>query len=129
MKRTLSEKTDGKGATYAWVGNGDVGSGDMTITESQPSELIHVNLHFIEPMEGVCLTEFTFKPEGDETLVTWKMSGKNNFVAKAMCMFMSMDKMVGEQFEKGLADMKKNVEGNGAATAAPAESKPATDAK
>ena len=57
-------------------------------------------------MAGTSTAEFSFKPEGNQTTVTWSMSGKNNFIAKAMCLFMSMDKMVGGQFEKGLAQIK-----------------------
>jgi len=106
MKRTYDGPEAGKGAKYAWVGNKDVGEGSMTITESKPNELIHIDLNFIKPMEGKSLTEFKFVPEGTGTKVTWKMSGKNNFIGKAMCMVMSMDKMVGEKFEQGLNDMK-----------------------
>jgi hypothetical protein len=106
MKRTYSDPAAGKGARYAWVGNKEVGEGDMTITESKPNEQILINLHFIKPMEGTSLTEFKFVPEGTGTKVTWRMSGKNNFIGKAMCMVMSMDKMVGGQFETGLTAMK-----------------------
>ena len=82
----------------------------MTITESRPSELIRFDLEFIKPMPGKCPTEFTFKSEGTGTRVTWTMSGQNSFVAKAFCLFMSMDKMVGGQFEQGLASMKSIAE-------------------
>ena len=110
MKVTYEGPSAGKGAIYAWVGNNEVGEGRMTITESRPNDLILINLEFFKPMAGVSLTEFTFKPEGNQTVVTWTMTGKNNFIAKAMCMFMSMDKMIGDQFEKGLAAMKSIVE-------------------
>ena len=82
----------------------------MMITESRPNELIRFNLEFIKPMAGTSTAEFTFKPEGNQTTVTWSMTGKNNFIAKAFCMFVSMDKMIGGQFEKGLADLKSVVE-------------------
>jgi hypothetical protein len=61
-------------------------------------------------MAGVCDTEFTFKPEGDQTKVTWTMSGKNDFMGKAFGLFMDCDAMVGGDFEKGLANMKAIVE-------------------
>jgi hypothetical protein len=109
IKRTFSEPAAGKGAKYAWVGNDKVGEGDMTITESKPGELIDVDLHFIKPFEGRALTEFRFVPEGAATKVTWKMSGKNNFLGKAMCLVMNMDKTVGGDFETGLANMKAKV--------------------
>jgi uncharacterized protein YndB with AHSA1/START domain len=96
----------GTGAEYSWAGNGDVGEGQMTITESRPNELIRIKLEFIKPMEGTSDTEFAFKPEGEGTNVTWTMSGENGFVGKAICLFVSMEKMVGGQFEEGLANLK-----------------------
>jgi uncharacterized protein YndB with AHSA1/START domain len=106
MKVTYSGPEGGPGASYAWVGSGEVGEGRMTITESKTNEQIRIHLEFFKPMAGVSPTEFTFKPEGGGTVVTWTMSGKNNFIGKAFCLFMNMDKMVGGQFEAGLADLK-----------------------
>jgi hypothetical protein len=82
----------------------------MTITESRPSDLIRIKLEFFRPFAAINTTEFTFKPEGNRTAVTWDMTGKNNFMAKAVHLFMSMDKMVGGQFEQGLARMKSAAE-------------------
>ncbi len=110
MKLTYAGPASGVGAAYAWVGNKEVGEGRMTITESRPNELIQSKLEFYKPMAGVSTTEFTFKLEGNQTTVTWSMTGKNNFIAKAFCMFMNMDKMIGGQFEKGLADLKSVAE-------------------
>jgi hypothetical protein len=101
----------GTGAIFRWAGNDDVGKGSMTITESRPSDLIRIKLEFLEPFEDTCTAEFTFRPEGDETVVTWSMYGENDFVAKAICLFVDMDEMVGGQFEQGLANMKSVVEG------------------
>jgi carbon monoxide dehydrogenase subunit G len=102
--------SSGEGAIFKWSGNDDVGQGDMTITESRPNELIKIKLHFIRPMEGTNVTEFTFKPAGDKTLVTWAMSGQNGFVGRAFCLVMNMQKVVGDEFSKGLATMKGIVE-------------------
>lgn len=110
MKMTYDGPEAGVGSSYAWVGNSDVGEGKMTITGSKPNESIQFKLEFYKPMAGVSDTEFTFKPQGDQTEVTWSMSGKNNFIGKAMCLVMSMDKMIGGQFEQGLADLKKIAE-------------------
>ena len=96
----------GVGATYAWKGNKDVGSGKMAITESKPGELVKINLDFLEPFPASNVTQFLFAKEGEGTKVTWRMEGKNGFLGKAMCLVMDMDKMVGGDFEKGLADMK-----------------------
>jgi len=100
----------GKGATMSWAGNNQVGEGKMTITESRPSELVQFHLEFYKPMAGTSDAEFSFKPAGNQTTVTWTMMGKNNFIGKAMCLFMNMDKMVGGQFEQGLTSMKAIVE-------------------
>jgi hypothetical protein len=109
-KNTFTGPTAGNGAGFAWAGNKQVGEGRMTVTESRPSELVKINLEFIKPFASVCTTEFAFQPQGNQTAVTWSMSGQNNFIAKAFCLFMNMDKTVGGDFEKGLAQMKAIVE-------------------
>ncbi|MDB6021894.1 MAG: polyketide cyclase, partial [Pedosphaera sp.] len=111
IKMTYEGKPAGTGASYSWVGNSQVGEGRMTITESRPNELVGFKLEFFKPMAGVSTAEFTFKPQGGQTTVTWSMSGEKNFVSKAICLFVSMDKMIGGQFEKGLADLKSVSEG------------------
>src|SRR5262249_21273423 len=96
---------------FAWVGNSEVGEGSMEITESKPGELVRINLDFIKPMQSTAKVEFTFKPDGDKTKVTWTTSGtKENFMHKAICLVMNMDSMVGGYYEKGLANMKAIVE-------------------
>ena len=110
MKQTYEGAPAGTGAIYTWIGNKEVGEGRMTIIESRPSELIRIKMEFFKPFAGISTAEFTFKPEGNQTAVTWSMSGKNNFMAKAIHLFMNMDRMIGGQFEKGLASMKSIVE-------------------
>jgi hypothetical protein len=106
VKNTFDGPAAGTGAIFHWSGNEDVGEGEMTITESRPHELVRMNLQFIKPFESACTTEFTFRPQDNQTLVGWSMSGHNNFISKAMCLFMDMDAMIGADFEKGLANMK-----------------------
>jgi hypothetical protein len=110
MKQTYEGAPAGTGAVYTWAGNNEVGVGRMTITDSRPSDLIRIKLEFFKPFTATNQSEFTFKPEGDQTAVTWSMTGNNNFMAKAVHLSMNMDKMVGGQFEKGLAQMKAAVE-------------------
>jgi uncharacterized protein YndB with AHSA1/START domain len=105
-KQTYEGAPAGSGAVYTWSGNSQVGAGRMTLVESRPNDLIRIKLEFLKPMAGTSTAEFTFRPEGDRTAVTWSMDGTNNFVAKAMCLVVNMDRMIGGQFEKGLADMK-----------------------
>ena len=106
IKKEFSGAPAGTGAVYSWVGNSDVGEGRMTITDSVPSSSIKIKLEFIRPFAATNATDFTFTPQGNSTNVKWTMSGDKNFVAKAFTMFMDMDKMVGTDFEKGLAQMK-----------------------
>jgi uncharacterized protein YndB with AHSA1/START domain len=113
MKQTYEGAPSSAGAIYTWTGNSQVGAGRMTISESQPGELIRIDLQFQKPFPGSCPTEFSFKPEGKETVVTWTMSGRHTFIPKAVSLFVSMDKMIGGQFEKGLAEMKAIAEAAG----------------
>jgi uncharacterized protein YndB with AHSA1/START domain len=110
MKQTYEGAPAGTGAIYTWAGDGNVGEGRMTLTESRPNELIRIKLEFLKPFAATNATEFTFKPQGEQTVVTWSMAGRNNFVAKAAHLFMDMDKMVGGMFEQGLSQMKSIVE-------------------
>ena len=82
----------------------------MKIVDSSPGERVHVAVDFVRPFEGKSASEFSFSPEGNKTNVTWRIRGHNNFIAKAMCLFVSMDKMLGGEFEKGLAQMKSAAE-------------------
>lgn len=110
MKTTYSGAPAGVGAVYAWSGNDQVGEGRMTLSETRPDDLIRIDLQFIKPFAANNITEFVFKPEADKTQVTWNMSGKNNFMSKAFGLFMNMDKMIGGDFEKGLAQLKSVAE-------------------
>lgn len=106
MKTTYAGPASGVGATYSWIGNDDVGEGVMRIVESRPGEYVRIRLEFISPFPSVADNEFTLKPEGGGTGVTWRMSGQNGFIGKAMCLVQSMDKLIGPDFEKGLAQLK-----------------------
>ena len=110
MKQSYGGAPAGAGAVYTWVGNSQVGEGRMTLTESRPSDLIRIKMEFLKPFASTSTAEFTFRPEGDHTVVTWSMEGRNNFMAKAIHLVMNMDKMIGGQFEKGLAQMKAAAE-------------------
>ena len=96
----------GKGATYHWVGNKDVGEGQMAIVDIKPNERIDIKLDFIKPFESSSQTLFSFQAAGDKTTVSWAMTGSANFLTKAMCLIKNMDEMVGPDFEKGLAKLK-----------------------
>ena len=110
MNQTYEGAPAGAGASCAWAGNSKVGEGRMTITDSNPNDLIRLKLEFLKPFAATCTSEFTFKPDGGQTAVTWSMVGTNNFMAKAVGLFVSCDKMVGGDFERGLAQMKTVVE-------------------
>lgn len=106
LKRTYSGAPSGKGAIYAWEGNRNVGSGRMEITEAPAPSKVAIKLDFIKPFEGHNATLFTLQPEGGATTVTWDMQGPLAFVAKVFGIFVSMDKMIGNDFETGLANLK-----------------------
>ena len=105
-KNTYAGPPEGVGSSFAWDGSNKVGAGRMTITESQPCELVRFRLEFFKPFKATNVAEFTIQPEGGQTVVTWSMTGTNNFVMKAVGLFMDCDKMCGDFFVKGLADMK-----------------------
>jgi uncharacterized protein YndB with AHSA1/START domain len=105
-RNTFDGAPAGTGAVFAWSGNSKVGEGRMTITESRPNELVRIKLEFMKPFAATNTAEFTFKSEGDRTAVTWSMYGHNNFIGKAVCLVMNMDKTLGGEFDKGLAAMK-----------------------
>nr|AUN36745.1 hypothetical protein [uncultured bacterium] len=106
MKRTRSGPPSGQGAVYEWSGNRQAGAGRMEITQSVPPSSVTLKLDFTKPMEGHNIVNFTLQPKGNSTDVTWAMSGPMPYPAKVMTVFMNMDKMVGNEFETGLANMK-----------------------
>jgi uncharacterized protein YndB with AHSA1/START domain len=110
MKRTFSGAERGKGAVYAWEGNGKAGAGTMEITDSSPPSKLTIKLDFIRPFEGHNVAEFTLEPSGGATRVTWAMHGPSSYLSKVMGVFISMDSLVGKDFEAGLAAMKAAAE-------------------
>jgi Polyketide cyclase / dehydrase and lipid transport len=110
MKRTYSGATAGKGAAYTWQGNSKVGEGHMEILDDPAPSKIVIKLDFIKPFEGHNIATFLLVPKGDVTDVTWTMDGPSPFVAKLMGVFMNMDKMIGNDFETGLANLKAAAE-------------------
>ncbi len=114
MKTSYDGPAAGTGAIYSWTGNDKVGEGRMTVLESKPGELVRIKLEFLKPFAQSSLTEFALAGQGSSTSVTWSMSGDNNFIAKGMCLFMGgMDKMIGPDFERGLAQLKTAAESAG----------------
>jgi hypothetical protein len=110
MKRTFSGAESGKGAVYAWEGNKNVGSGRMEMLEvSAPSKIL-IKLDFFSPFEAHNTAEFTMLPQGDATNVSWRMHGPAPFLARIMHLFINIDKMVGKDFETGLANLKRLTE-------------------
>lgn len=120
MTTTYTGPEEGEGASYKWNGNDKVGEGSLTITESRPNELVRTRLEFVRPMEDKAMVDFTLHPEGEQTVVTWKMYGRQQFVQKAVCMFMNMDAMLGKDFEEGLQNLKTRVEAEKSKPAEPA---------
>ena len=110
MKRSYSGPASGKGAVYAWEGDGAVGVGRMEITESSPPSQVQIKLDFSKPFEAHNRVAFTIRPQGDASTVTWDMQGPAPLISRVMQVFFSMDKMVGQDFEAGLANLKTAAE-------------------
>ena len=110
MQRSITGPPSGRGASYAWSGNAKAGAGRMEILESSPSTRVVMKLDFIKPFEGHNTAEFTLDRKGDATAVTWAMYGPANFVSKLMGVFFNMDKMIGDDFAIGLANLKSITE-------------------
>jgi uncharacterized protein YndB with AHSA1/START domain len=104
---TYSGPESGVGAVCSWSGNSDIGEGSSTIIESKPHERIRMRMDWLKPMQGTSTVEFTFKPDGENTVVTWAMYGPQTFMGKAVSLVMDCEQMCGPQFEKGLANLGK----------------------
>jgi uncharacterized protein YndB with AHSA1/START domain len=110
LKRTYSGAESGKGAVYEWEGNKKVGQGRMEIKDTSPPSRVTIQLDFFKPFEAHNTAEFTLAPQGDSTNVTWVMDGRQPFMFKVMSVFMNMDKLIGKDFETGLANLKAATE-------------------
>lgn len=110
MKRSHSGSPAGKGAAYAWDGNSEVGQGRMEIIEAKEPSLVRIQLDFLKPFEAQNTAEFTLAPAGNGTRVSWAMHGPAPYLSKVMQVFVSVDRMVGPDFEAGLANLKRVAE-------------------
>jgi hypothetical protein len=110
LNRRYSGASSGVGAVYDWQGNKKVGQGRMEITDSVPYSRLGIKLDFISPFEAHNTVDFTLVPMGEETEIVWDMQGPNTFVTKIMHTLMNMDRMVGKDFESGLANLKTAAE-------------------
>ena len=106
VKKTFTGAPSGRGAIYEWEGNGKVGKGRMEILEASSPARVKIKLDFLKPFEGHNTAEFTMLGNGDSTQITWAMEGPVSFGMKIFHVFMNMDKMIGKEFEAGLANLK-----------------------
>lgn len=107
---TFAGPDSGEGASFSWKGNSKIGEGTDTIIKSVPHELVEVKLEFIKPFKATNTAKFMLSPQDTGTQVTWNVQGKKNFVSKAMGVFIDCDKMLGDQFDQGLTQLKDLVE-------------------
>ena len=110
LRRTYSGADSGEGAKYAWAGNRKAGEGTMEITDATEPSRVQIALEFLKPFKSSSTTTFDLRSEGDSTSVTWTMIGPKTLMTRVMGIFKSMDKMIGPDFEKGLAQLKSVVE-------------------
>ena len=113
MQRRYSGAASGKGAVYAFAGNKNIGKGSVEITDSIAPRRVSMRLHMIAPLEALNDIEFTLEPKGDMTNVTWAMQGSTPYLMRIVQLFFSLDRMVGGEFEAGLASLKTAVERGG----------------
>lgn len=109
-KMTYSGPDDGVGSKANWDGGKQLGTGSATIVESIPNQKVGIKLEYVAPMNMTQDSEYLISQNGNQSVVVWKVQGKNNFMGRLMCVFMNMDKMVGGMFEKGLNNLKNLVE-------------------
>lgn len=105
LKRSFGPVTSGKGATYSWDGNKNVGQGSMEILDASPGKVV-IKLDFVKPFEAHNTAEFIVQPKGDSSSLTWAIYGPSPIISKVMGLFINMDTMIGKDFEAGLADLK-----------------------
>jgi uncharacterized protein YndB with AHSA1/START domain len=117
MKRIYDGEPSGAGSVYSWAGTAQIGEGRMTITESRPYERIAIRIEFFKPWKATNGVEFTLAPVGGGVSITWAMTGQKNFMCKAFSLFMNMDRMIGDDYEKGLTELKRQAEALPAAVA------------
>ena len=110
IRLTYSGPASGKGAANDWDSDGKAGKGRLEITDSTPPSQVTMRLDMAKPMEGHNTVMFALEPQPDGTSVTWSMTGGMPFIAKVICTFVSMDRMIGGEFDKGLADLKAMAE-------------------
>ncbi len=111
LQRTYAGSESGVGARYEWIGNRKAGEGRMVIAEVQSPSDLTITIEFFKPFKSEGTVRFVLDPEGDGTRVTWSMTGPKTFGTRVMGLFMSMDKAIGPDFEKGLARLKAVAEG------------------
>ena len=106
MKKTYEGANSGVGAAYHWAGNDKVGEGRMTISQSEPPTSLVMSAEFLKPFKATNQCTFSLAADGANTRVTWAMDGHEDFMGKAMCLIMNPDKMIGPDFERGLANLR-----------------------
>jgi uncharacterized protein YndB with AHSA1/START domain len=105
LKKTFTGAASGVGASYSWVGNSKAGEGNMTITESKPNEQLSLDLEFLKPFPAKNKTTFKLSPAAGGTEVHWIVEGEHNFSGKAFALLVNMDRLLGKDFEQGLANL------------------------
>jgi len=109
--REYSGAESGVGAVYEWIGNRKAGQGRMEIQDATAPSALSIQLDFVKPFKASSTASFALVPADGATLVTWSMVGRKTFTTRAMGFFMSMEKMIGPDFEKGLGRLKALAEG------------------
>ena len=110
MTKSYEGPASGVGSVYSWKGNRKVGEGRMMITEANAPGRVSLDLRFLKPFKSESRSVFDLSPADQGTDVTWTMTGEHTILSRIMGVFMPMDKLIGKDFEKGLAQLKATVE-------------------
>lgn len=107
LERTYRGADSGVGAVYEWSGNRKAGAGRMEILDVEPERSVTIDVSFLKPFKSHSTSTFSVTPASDGASgVTWTMTGPKTLMTRVMDIFTSMDKMIGPDFEKGLARLK-----------------------
>lgn len=110
IQMNFSGPEEGPGSKASWSSPGEMGTGNSVVTESNFNKNVKVDIEYEKPVQMTQKSEFSMQPSANGTLVAWSVTGTNSFIGRVVCLFMNMDKMVGENFEKGLANLKTKIE-------------------
>ncbi len=109
-KNSISGNPKEVGHSWSWDGD-KVGAGSLVIEKLESGKSIQSKLTFTRPMQAVASDRWLFEYQGENTRVTWTYEGEMDYPI-GRYFGLGMEGMLGPDYEKGLANVKKMCEGN-----------------